>query len=188
MREINIYDDSRQPPEWNKLLTPSQCAAFFRRWDSEAPLSSEGIPFARLRDTTFLLFDSIEEARRFCEAKVQQHPDLCCEIFDRFGKARPPLMVVVHPRNARKDEFSLSSVRKRNAAAALLVLTGIALIWWDRRAGWWMVAPTYIGLTMILVALRLLYWNRGRTEYTAEQKQRVEEHLEREKQERGESA
>ena len=94
-------------------------------------------------------------------------------------------MVVVHPRNARRDEFSLSSVRKRNVAAVLLVLTGIVLVWWDQRAGWWMVAPTYIGLTMILVALRLLYWNRGRQEYTVEQKKRVAEHLARERQERG---
>jgi hypothetical protein len=187
MREIKVYDDSRQPREWNALLTPSQCAVFFRRWGSEAPLSSEGAPFARFRDSTFLLFDSIEDARQFCEAKVQQHPKLCCEIFDRFGKARPPLMVVVHPRNAPRDEFSLSSVRKRNVAALLLVLTGIVLVWWDQRAGWWMVAPTYIGLTMILVALRLLYWNRGRQEYTVEQKKRVAEHLAREKQERGES-
>jgi hypothetical protein len=182
MREIKVYDDSRRPRDWNTLLTPSQCAVFFRRWRSEAPLSSEGVPFARFRDCTFLLFESLDDARRFCEAKVQQHPDLCCEIFDRMGKARPPLIVVVHPRNVSKDEFSLSSVRKRNVAAALLVLTGIVLVWWDWRIGWWLVAPTYIGLTMILVALRLLHWNRGRREYTAEQQKRLEEQVAREKQ------
>jgi hypothetical protein len=182
MREIKVYDDSREPRDWNALLSPSQCAVFFRRWGSEAPLSSEGAPFARFRDTTFLLFDSLEDARHFCEAKVQQHADLCCEIFDRTGKARPPLMVVVHPQNVSRDEFSLTSVRKRNVAAALLVLTGIVLVWWDWRIGWWLVAPTYIGLTMILVALRLLHWNRGRQEYTAEQKKRLEEHLVREQQ------
>ncbi len=93
-------------------------------------------------------------------------------------------MVVVHPQNVPKDEFSLSSVRKRNVAAALLVLIGIALVWWDWRIGWWLVAPTYIGLTMILVALRLLHWNRGRQEYTAEQNKRLKEHLGIEKQKR----
>jgi hypothetical protein len=181
MREIKVYDDPRDPREWNALLAPSQCAVFFRRWGSEAPLSPEGVPFARFRDSTFLLFDSLKDARQFCEAKVQKHPEMCCEVFDRFGKARPPLMVIAHPRNATRDEFSISSVRTRAAAAAMLLVTAAVLIWWDQRAGGWRVAPTYIGMTMILVALRLLYWNRGRTEYTAEQKQRVAEHLAREK-------
>jgi hypothetical protein len=182
MREIKVYDDSHRPRDWNTLLSPSQCAVFFRRWGSEAPLSSEGAPFARFADSTFILFDGIEDARQFCEARVQQRPDLCCEVFDRMGKARPPLLVVVHPLNVSKDEFSLSSVRKRNVAAALLVLAGIVLVWWDWRIGWWLVAPTYIGLTMILVALRLLHWNRGRQEYTVDQKTRLEEHLALEKQ------
>ncbi|HXQ26213.1 MAG TPA: hypothetical protein VN822_07390 [Candidatus Acidoferrales bacterium] len=185
MREIKVYDEARVPRDWNALLKPSQCAIFFRRFGSETPVSSEGVAFARLRDSTFLLFDSLGEAQALCEARVQQVPDLCCEVFDCKGKAQPPLLVVVNAKNASKDEFSAASVRKRKIAAVALVLGALPLFWWDHRAGGSLVAPTYIGFTMILAAIRLFFWNRGRKEHAKEQDRRIEEHLLREKQEAG---
>ena len=132
-REIKVYDHSRQPRDWHKLLTRMQCAVFFKRVNSEIPLSPNGVPVTRFRDCTFLLFNTLEEARRFSEARVREYPDMCCEIFDARGKAVPPLLTVVHPCIAKHDELSASSVRKRTVAAVLLFVCSLPLIWWDAR-------------------------------------------------------
>jgi hypothetical protein len=81
-REVKVYDSARQPQNWNELLAPSQCAVFFKRVDSETPLSPSGAAVARFRDCTFLLSDSLGVARRVCEAKVRELPYMRCEIFD----------------------------------------------------------------------------------------------------------
>ena len=183
-REIKVYDPTRQPRDWNALLSPSQCAVFFKRIDSQTPLTSEGATFPRFRDCTFLLFDSLEDARKLCEAKVQQHPHMCCEIFDSKGKAQPPILVVAHPSVAEKDELSAASVRKRRIFAILLFLAALPLFYWDWRKGSGLIVPTYLGFTMIISGLRLLYWNSARGDHAKDQKTRIEAHLQRER-ERG---
>lgn len=179
-RETKVYEYCRQPRAWNQLLTPSQCAVFFKRVHSEIPLSPTGIPRARLRDSTFLVFDSIDEARRSCEAKVLQHPDMCCEIFDSAGKSQPPLLVIVHPTMAEKDELSKSSVRIRKVVAIVLFVPAIPLFWWDRQTNGMLVLPTFLGLTIIVAGLRILHWNMARRERIGQQEKRIQTHLKRE--------
>ena len=181
-RERKIYDEARQPQDWNVLLAPSQCAVFFKRIDSENPLSSDGASFARFRDCTFLLFDSLEEARRFCEAKVLAHPYMLCEVFDWRGKAQPPLLTIVHPEVARNDELSAQSVRRRKILAIFLFIGSLPLFWFDHRSGGVLVVPTFLALTMILAGLRILYWNTARRQRLKEQEERVRAHLQREQQ------
>jgi hypothetical protein len=181
MREIKVYDESRRPREWNALLTPSECAVFFKHAESGVPLSAEGKPFLRFRDCTFLLFGSLEEAHRFCETKVQEHPDMCCEILDSKGRAQPPLLVIVHPSIAEKDEMSASSVRRRKVIAILLFIGALPLFWWDRRAGGALIWPTFLGIAMILAAIRFLHYNMARRDGLKEQEKRIHEHLQREK-------
>jgi hypothetical protein len=180
-QEVRVYDESRQPGAWNELLTPSQCAVFFKRLNSETPLSAEGAPFPRLRDSTFLLFSSLELALQYCDAKVREHPEMSCEVFNSAGKARPPLLVIVHPNMAEKDDLSASSVRLRKGIAIALFLAAIPLFWWDRRANGLLVMPTFLALTSIVAGLRILHWNMARGERIEDQKERVRAHLRREK-------
>jgi hypothetical protein len=180
-REIKVYDESRHPRNWNELLNPSQCAVFFSRINSVEPLSPQGLPVARFRDCTFLLFDKLDDVRRFCEAKVQECPEMCCEVFDSKGKARPPLLTIVHPRVAEKDELSSSSVRKRAVVAVALFIVALPLIWWDWHAGSGMILPTVFGINMIFAALRLLQWNAAQRQRSEEQEARLKVHLTMEK-------
>jgi hypothetical protein len=181
-REVKVYDPTRQPQNWNELLAPSQCAVFFKRVDSEAPLFPSGASVARFRDCTFLLFDSLEEARRTCEAKVHAYPYMRCEVFDWRGKAQPPLLTILHPDVAQKDELSEQSVRKRKILAILLFIAALPLFLLDRRYGGGLILPTFLGLTMILAGSRLLYWNTARRQRLNEEEQGVRAHLEREQQ------
>ena len=178
-REIKVYDQSRSPRNWHELLTPSQCAVFFKRIDSEQPVSPAD-ELVRFHDCTFLLFDKLEEARRFCEAKVMEFPQMSCEIFTSRGKAEPPLLTILHPTVAEKDEMSASSVRKRLIIAIALFVGALPLIWWDWRTRSGLVIPTLLGINMMFAALRLLQWNSARSQRLSEQKKRLQAHLENE--------
>ena len=180
-REIRVYEEGRTPRDWNELLGPAQCAVFCKRAGSEAPLSPDGKPFEKFSDATFVAFDSLEAARKFCEARVAAHPEMCCEIYDAAGKARPPLLTILHPSEAVKDELSARSVRRRTALAIGLILAAPLFFWWDRRHGGTLVMPTYLGITLILIALRIFYWNYAKKEREDEQARRVREHLEKER-------
>ncbi len=141
-----------------------------------------------MRDATFLLLDSLEAARRDCEARVEKFPEMYCEIFDAEGKARPPMLTILHPSAAAKDELSERSVGRRKIGAIVLIVAALPLFWWDHRANGTLVVPTYVGITLIILAFRLLYWNMARGERIREQERRVEEHLQREHETRGERA
>ena len=177
-REIRVYDQSREPRNWNELLDRTQCAVFLKDINAEVPLSPKGVRLA-YRDSTFLLFDRLEQARAFCEEAVQQHPEMCCEIFDSEGKAKPPMLTIVHP-NA-KDELSAASVRKRRAIAFALFVFAGPLIWWDWHTGSGKIYPTVIAINMILAGVRLMQWNAARQQRSLEETERVQEHLTREK-------
>jgi hypothetical protein len=178
-REIKVYDDVRQPREWTALLTSSQCAVFFKRINSETPLFPDGT-VARFRDSTFLLFNSIEAARQLCESRVRECPNMCCEIFDWKGKSQAPLLTILHPGVTGKDELSEESVRKRKIAAIILFFAAAPLFWWDQRSGGLLVLPTFLGLTIIVIGLRVLHWNMARGEGLKAQEQRMRSHLQRE--------
>src|ERR1700735_1416437 len=73
-REFKVYDQARASPDWTSLVSPSQCAAFFKDLETAVPLSAEGVPVSRITDCTFMLFDRLDQARRFCEARVAGPP------------------------------------------------------------------------------------------------------------------
>src|SRR5215469_15128441 len=160
-REIKVYDESRHPRNWHELLAPWQCAVFFSRINSVEPLSPQGTAVS-LRDCTFLLFDKLDDARQYCEAKVQECPHMRCEIFDSKGMAKAALLTISHPSVAAKDDVSLSSVRKRGIVAVVLFIAALPLIWWDWHAGSGLILPTVLGINMIFAGLRLLQWNTAR--------------------------
>src|SRR5262249_31456296 len=102
--EFNVYDEERSPPEWNSLLSPGQCAVFRKDPEPLSPLDSDGNAVAT-RNWKFFRFNHLEDARRFCEVLVERHPSICCEVFDSAGKAKPPLLTVVHGIAAQRDEL-----------------------------------------------------------------------------------
>ena len=161
-REFKVYDAERASPDWTSLVSPSQCAVFLRDIETAAPLSADGVPVSRMRDCTFGLFDSLEQARRFCEVRVAAHPSMCCEIFDHEGKAKPPLLTIVHPSMAQKDELSPTWLRRRRVMAILCFLAAVPLFVWDAKGGWGLILPSFIAFNLIFFGLRLIYWNSAR--------------------------
>jgi hypothetical protein len=152
-REFKIYDKTRSSRDWTSLIGATQCAVFFKDVHTAAPLSHDGIAFDRMTDCTLLVFDRLDDARRFCEVQAKVHPWVCCEVFDWEGKAKPPLLVVVDSSVAEKDELSGSWVRWRTTLATILFACAIPLFVWDWKLDGSLILPTVVGINMIVAGL-----------------------------------
>ena len=100
--EIRLFDPRRNPRDWADLIRPTECAVFLKNRTASASLAPDGQPYPKSADITRVVFDRLDAAQRFCEAKVRALPHLRCEIYDAQGLARPPLLVIIHPDLQRK--------------------------------------------------------------------------------------
>jgi hypothetical protein len=159
--EIRLYDPQRKPADWTDVIGPAQCAVLLKNRANSVPLSPTGKPFARREDATCLLFDRLDDAQQYCEAKVRELPHLACEILDAQGRAHPPLMVVFHPDFAGEDDSGARGSLRRKWIAVLLILAAPPLFWLDWRHQNTLILPTFLGFNCILLAMRFIYWHFG---------------------------
>ena len=80
MQVVAIHDPRRRPASWTEIIRPGQFVAF-----------------AAPSDGNCILFDSVAEARAYCDAAVEAAPATRFDVFDAEGRAQPPLLTVVHP-------------------------------------------------------------------------------------------
>jgi hypothetical protein len=78
-------------------------------------LDADGKPHSNPEATACFVFDRLDAARQFCEAKVLALPHMRCEIYDAEGLAHPPLMVIVHPESATQRRNRLVLVAPEEA-------------------------------------------------------------------------
>jgi hypothetical protein len=144
VKELRIYDPDRRPANWTEIIQPGQFVAF-----------------ATPSDGTCVLFDSLDEARAFCEAGVLAAPATRFDVFDADGRANPPLLTVVHPSRAQGLDSHPRMQHKRRVIAWVLITSGALLLsytYWkfaDIRA----VVPGVIGINLLLAGGRLLWFN-----------------------------
>jgi hypothetical protein len=139
-------------------------------------LTPDGNPFRDPAGTTCVLFDRIDDARWFCESKVQSLPHLRCEIYDSEGLAHSPLLVLIHPDHQHKDEAGSFWSRRRRLIALALFLAAPPLIWIDMRRNNTLILPTFLAFNCILAALRFLYWDFGIKHREKEREKRLAAH------------
>jgi len=162
MNPLRLYDAARRPPNWIDLIEPHQLVAFASDADSGSPVDENGKPFPNPDDTTCLVFESLAEARRFCTDRVKRQASVQFEIFDARGRVDEPLVLIVSPARASGLEGSARMIRLRTWIALALFAAAPPLIYYDYAAsGGSMVLPTFLGVSMILSGLRLLFMNSG---------------------------
>jgi len=174
--EIRLFDPRRKPSDWTDLIGPTQCAVLLRDRKSSVPLSPAGQAFAKREDATCLLFDRLEAAQKFCEAKVLELPNICCEIMNAQGRAHPPLLVITHPDYHREDDTGPVWSRRRRLLSVGLVLISGPLLWLDWRSHARLVVPTLLAFNRILLAMRFLYWDFGVKHRENERRKRLAAH------------
>lgn len=140
MREILLYDPERRPASWNDVLHPGQYAVLRSDTSTDAARA------------TCLVFDSLAEAEKYCEAEVDQVAGLRCDVYDHAGKAKPPF--------ASYANRAMLRARPRRALWGWgLIAASLPCFWFD----WWrgrgaLIIPTVIGINMLFAGLRLVYW------------------------------
>lgn len=161
LNEVKLYDPARKPASWMRIIQPGQCAVFHQDLKSAAELSPQGKVVTNPTESVCCIFDSLPEARRYCEQKVEQHPSMRCEVYDSAGKAKPPLLVVVNTAMRRHVEDSESSGHWRIGLGYLLIAASLPLFWWDWRSRGELILPSIVGVNFVFIGLRLLLWGYG---------------------------
>jgi hypothetical protein len=175
-REIRLFDPRRNPQDWTDLISPTECAVFFKDRVDSSPLAPDGQPYASGARESCVVFSSLDAAQRFCEAKIHALPQLRCEIYDSHGLAHPPLVVLVHPDFERKEDGGPIGSRRRTWGAGALFLVSLLFFWMAARSSSSRDLAIFLGINCILLALRFLYWDFGVKQKERERRKRLEDH------------
>lgn len=163
MQVLRLYDPSRRPPSWTDIIRDGEFAAFAKNLDTEAPSDHDGHPVAAVTDATCVLFDSLEDARRFCEERTQHNPSIRFDVFDSTGRVNPPLLTIVNPLRADRLDDNPRALRRRARLGYALILGSLPLFafqYWGDTEGVF-ILPMFLGINLLIAGGRLLLMNVG---------------------------
>jgi hypothetical protein len=158
------------------IVHPGQFIAFAKDLETGAVCDASGRPFPEVAAATCTVFDSLAEARAFCGAAVLAAPGTRFDVFDAEGRARPPLLTIVHPEKTRALEDNPRDIQRRRAIAWALIAGGVPLVattYWTGTSLAMMV-PVFVGVNMIIAGGRLLWLNLAMRETERERHERLD--------------
>jgi hypothetical protein len=177
MIALRLYDAQRRPPNWIDMIQPHQFVAFASDQESGSPVDAEGRAFASTDDVSCLVFESLAEARAFCEERAARHETVRYEIFDARGRVDEPLLLIVSPSRAGRLEGSHRMIQLRKRIAIGLFVGAPPLIYYDYHlSDGSLVLPTFLALSMILSGLRLLFMNSALRDAQRRQQERLRQY------------
>jgi hypothetical protein len=123
------------------------------------------------------VFASLADARQYCETRVAEQPALRFDLFDARGRVEEPLLVILHPARLATREGSPRAMFRRRCAAVALIGAAGPLVWYD----YWssdgtLVLPTFLGISMALAGVRLLFMNMIIRESDRARRDRLDRH------------
>jgi hypothetical protein len=183
--EIRLYDYHRTPKCWSDIILPTQCAVFLRNDQWETSVDRNGKPCVS-DNATCIVFDSIEDAERFCRQLVAENPLVSCEVLDASGRANPPLLIVTHQHVGGDDDVRGWFAHHRRLVIAILIAASLPLFWRDWR-GHGDGVTTVIGINMIVAALRVGMWEMAAKGNEKERLARFDAHRDMERDETGQA-
>ena len=173
MNTVRLYDASREPASWLKIIQPTEFAAFATLADSGAVCDADGVRTSS-DDASCVIFATLPDADAFCRARVEANPALRFDILDAAGHLKPPIMTIVHASKEAALDTSAQKIQRRRLIAFGLLASGPVLVWFD-----WtyfdgvQVLPTIVGINFVLIAIRLLLINYSVASSEREREARV---------------
>ena len=86
-------------------------------------------------------------------------PSVRFDVFDARGRGQPALLVIVSRARVERLDGSPRAMRVRVAVAIVLFAAAPPLMYYDWTRRGVLVLPTFLALSMILAAFRLLFMN-----------------------------
>lgn len=157
MQTLKLYDPARKPAEWTGLVHPGQFAVFHSDIGTDMEKTPAGYYLRSGDDSICLVFDSLVEAESYCQGKVDQIPNLRCDIYDHTGKSKPPLLTYV-------NQAHLRTPARRVYWGWALIVASAPFFWIEWHWHGTLVVPMVVGFNLIFAGLRLVYWGKGGTE------------------------
>lgn len=157
MQELKLYDPTRKPSDWTGLVHSGQYAVFHTDVRSDIEKKPDGHFLSPNDDSTCLVFDSLAEAEAYCENKVEQIPNLRCDIYDHTGKSKQPMLTYV-------SKAHLKSPKKRVYWGWTLVASSLLCFWIEWHWNGTLIVPMIVGINLLFAGLRLVYWGAGGAE------------------------
>jgi len=142
---VRVYDPSRNPPEWNALLSDSQVAVFVEDGQKELPIGGA--------EPTCEIFDDLAAAEAHCKELIQRNARLRCLIFNHKGRANP-LAIYESPKLLNRE----LSIRFRRWSSAALMIAALVLIWYDWRSDFERMWPSVLAWKFVTTALVFITW------------------------------
>jgi hypothetical protein len=176
MEVVRVYDPARRPPNSTDLITPTSFAVFAVHADTGAATDAEGAPFAAPSDVTCLVFESLAAARAFCEAQVERLPWVRFDVFEGGARVDAPILSIVSRARAQRLESSPRALRARRWVAIALFVGAVPLIYYDATERGVLVLPTFLGVSMILAGLRILFMNQAIRDVERTRRERLQRH------------
>ena len=160
MKTINLHDPTRRR-SWLDEIMPGEHLVFLRDAATFAERNAEGHPLRPGEASVCVVFPTLQEARSFCERKCRDIARLRCDVYDHRGLADRPLYTY------GKKEWD-PKPKPLFLVATLLVLISIPLFWWDWNHRGELLWPSLIGINLVAIALRLLFWALGKIDQQRE--------------------
>jgi hypothetical protein len=157
MQVLKLYDPARKPTEWTNLVHSGQFAVFHSDVATDVERSPDGHYLQPGEDSVCIVFESLDEAEAYCETKVDEIPNLRCDIYDHTGKSKPPFLTYV-------NKIHLNSGSKRARWGWALVAASLPFFWIAWTYHGTQVIPMLVGINLLFGGLRLVYWGKGGTE------------------------
>jgi len=145
---VKVYEATRNPPEWHRMLTGTEVAVFTEEAHSELPVNGDcGEPICEI-------FDNLELAANHSRNLVAQKPQLRCLVFDSRGRGNDPI-AVYQSTKLRSREIT---GRFRRWFASTLIAASVLLIWLDWRSDFERMWPSILAWKLVTTALVFVTW------------------------------
>ncbi|MDT8067630.1 MAG: hypothetical protein ROO76_05620 [Terriglobia bacterium] len=168
MKNVTLYDPRRCPKHWVELLHAGQFAVLLLDVRTSVNVNCEGLPVPQPAEQSCYIFESLDEAKQFCRELVQRIEHVRCEIYDERGKAIEPLYTIVNKKHEHRT-ITRKGARLLLLGGVLAPMVAIPLFWYDWLAGGERIWPTIVGINLVVLGLRLLFWGSGELEQSRRQ-------------------
>lgn len=172
---MRLDDPERRPRSYTDLLRSGQIVAFAKSVETGLPCDASGRQFDDPSAGICLVFDSVAEARTYCETAVRSCPAVRFDVFDSEGRVHPPLLTVLHPSREGALDSNPRGMRHRRVIAWLLIAGSVPTMAY----AYFMVSGVdailggFIGINLLFVGGRLLWYNLAIRETEREREERL---------------